>query len=877
MKNLLKKHLVLFGIIAFIAVIGLIACDDGGGGGGKTSTAKTPQELADAFKAEYSEILAKPKASVTLEDEADIVAALTAYGKLAQNVKNLLTAEKAALDDLKSQIDDLKSQGGDTAITSVNIHITPPVFGDTPNTTATTTDTNYEVGTVAWTPAVTDNKFGPGVKYTATVTLTANEGYTFTGLANANVKINTSHTAKTVTPNQDGTITVSYEFDETDSKMVDSIEITVQPETSYTHGDTLDLTGLKVKIIYSDVGFVEVEFGVDEGHGLDFEPEHGDTLSHTLHDGKPVKVSYGQNVSENTDNLTVAKADPDVTWPSGLEAIKGWTLSEVILTGLGESDVPGTFTWTDPTASVNTAGTVQFEMTFTPDSADYNTLTEDVDVLVVEPFIIDIGMEGTYPGNVQTQFTASIAVYDAVEFIGERTDVTSTLTLAIPAGKMVEWKADLTVTGATVGITLMGYTEHTGTFEMTEGSISAATGRAIFNSSSGHTVNIVGGTVSATSGSAIYNNNIGAVNISGGTVSATTGNAIYNNSTGLVTISQADTGNPTLITSANVSNDSGTIYLATATGTAARLNITGGTVRNTSTSANSRTIYNASTGAMNISGGTVSATAGRAIFNYSTAVVNVSGGTVSATTGVAIYNDSTGRVNISQADAANPTVITSANVSGTSGTIYLYGTGSAVRLNMTGGTVTNTGSNANAAAIYTQTLSGTINISGGTVSALGRAIISTNGAVNISGGTIDGGSAIAISIQGTGLVTISQADAENPTLVTSANVTNTSGTIQTSPTGTGVILRITGGTVQNTGNNANSFAIYKANVNTSITIDDGTVKSTGANSTYAIRSAGNGSITVTSPPAVITAGAGEIEGQAAINAGTTTVNWIDGE
>lgn len=196
----------------------------------------------------------------------------------------------------------------DTFITSVNIHIAVPVKNDTPDTSATTHDTGYTVGTVSWTPEVAD-KFLGGIEYTAAVTLTADEGYTFAGLADENVKINNTHTATAVTHNEDGTVTVSYKFDATETRDVIGLDILNQPTAlSYTHGDKLDLDGLKVKISYDSGDPVVVDFGVDERlHGLDTLPEDEDTLSHTLHNGKPVNVFYGQHISVNTNNLTVAK------------------------------------------------------------------------------------------------------------------------------------------------------------------------------------------------------------------------------------------------------------------------------------------------------------------------------------------------------------------------------------------------------------------------------------------------------------------------------------------------------------------------------------------------------------------------------------------
>jgi hypothetical protein len=192
-------------------------------------------------------------------------------------------------------------------------------------------------------------------------------------------------------------------------------------------------------------------------------------------------------------------------------------------------------------------------------------------------------------------------------------------------------------------------------------------GTAVYNASTG-TVTISGGTISATTGTAVYNYSTGTVTISGGTVSATTGNAVYNGSTGLITVS-----GDAVVTSANTSSPYGTIHLASS-GTSVRLNITGGTVENTATSSIGIAVYNYSTGAITISGGTVSATTGYAVYNYSTGAITISGGTISATTGHAVFNGSTGAVTIS-----------GGTVSATTGyAVYNYSTGTVI---ISGGTV----------------------------------------------------------------------------------------------------------------------------------------------------------------------------------------------
>ena len=74
--------------------------------------------------------------------------------------------------------------------------------------------------------------------------------------------------------------------------------------------------------------------------------------------------------------VSIAKADPTYTVPTGLNAAYGDTLADVIL--------PTGWTWADSTASVGNTGTSTFKAMFTPaDTANYNIVSNlDVNVSV---------------------------------------------------------------------------------------------------------------------------------------------------------------------------------------------------------------------------------------------------------------------------------------------------------------------------------------------------------------------------------------------------------------------------------------------------------------------------------------------------------------
>ena len=80
------------------------------------------------------------------------------------------------------------------------------------------------------------------------------------------------------------------------------------------------------------------------------------------------------------------KTDPTVTWPSGITAIMGQTLSDISLASFTNT-IPGVFSWVTPTANVgsnvNQLGTRSHNMRFTPtDTSVYNTVTNSVNITV---------------------------------------------------------------------------------------------------------------------------------------------------------------------------------------------------------------------------------------------------------------------------------------------------------------------------------------------------------------------------------------------------------------------------------------------------------------------------------------------------------------
>ena len=106
--------------------------------------------------------------------------------------------------------------------------------------------------------------------------------------------------------------------------------------------------------------------------------------------------------------VTIKKADPDVTVPDGLTATYGDTLDDVTL--------PDRWAWDDAASiSVGDVGSNAFAATSTPeDTANYYTVKQNLTVTVtardITGAVITLGEDLTYTGQQQTQQIASVTV-----------------------------------------------------------------------------------------------------------------------------------------------------------------------------------------------------------------------------------------------------------------------------------------------------------------------------------------------------------------------------------------------------------------------------------------------------------------------------------
>jgi len=168
-------------------------------------------------------------------------------------------------------------------------------------------DNDQYAGTVSWSPMPGNSGFNLGSKYTATITITPKKGYTL-HLVKANFFTVVGAESVSNATNS-GIVTAVFP----DTKMVTDIAIKTQPANLlYTHGDTLDLTGLVVMLTYDDSSTEDVTSADFTVKSITATPAQGNSLIHLMHNGQPVKITYG-NLTVNTNNLTVNRATPTTT------------------------------------------------------------------------------------------------------------------------------------------------------------------------------------------------------------------------------------------------------------------------------------------------------------------------------------------------------------------------------------------------------------------------------------------------------------------------------------------------------------------------------------------------------------------------------------
>ena len=175
----------------------------------------------------------------------------------------------------------------------------------------------------------------------------------------------------------------------------------------------------------------------------------------------------------------------------------------------------------------------------------------------------------------------------------------------------------LTISGGAISAQYAAvYNNSSCTINISGGTISKSTDTpnyAVYSeSTAGGAVNISGGTISVTTGRAVCCVSAVALNISGGTISATTGRAIVVSGKTVISGGTITSANTDTIGGQGTIHSSGTNPAANA-----GLEISGGTIRNTSSSG-AAISYRSSAGAVRLLGGTISANTTANAVSYST-------------------------------------------------------------------------------------------------------------------------------------------------------------------------------------------------------------------------------------------------------------------
>jgi len=292
-----------------------------------------------------------------------------------------------------------------TQITSVSIAIPAPAKDAVPATTASASGAvNYTIGTVTWSP--NDNPYQGGKVYTASVTLTAESGYTFTGLTTATVNTQTAN----ITNNTGSSVTLSYAFPATDTRTVMALGIQFQPtKMSYNQEDKLNLAGLIIQIIYTDSSSEYVIAANFATKNITASPANGDALSVTANNGKPVTISYGSHTVD-TGSLTVTPIAPvlsDFTVSGLTQDYDGNPKTVTVTAKEGKTTGTVTVKYNGNTAAPTNAGTypVTFDVAADTNYTAANNFSAGTLTIKPIPTADDFtvtGLSHAYDGNPKT-------------------------------------------------------------------------------------------------------------------------------------------------------------------------------------------------------------------------------------------------------------------------------------------------------------------------------------------------------------------------------------------------------------------------------------------------------------------------------------------
>ncbi len=141
-------------------------------------------------------------------------------------------------------------------------------------------------------------KFKPNTNYTAKVTVKAGTAYTFAGLCQGFINGNVAYTTNPTPNTERNTMTLSYIFPQTAPLTVASIAVDTQPTLAYFEMDALQLSGLVVRVTYSNGDTALVPFSQFSQHepAITASPTHGYNLG-ILQNGNPITLHCGTAIA----------------------------------------------------------------------------------------------------------------------------------------------------------------------------------------------------------------------------------------------------------------------------------------------------------------------------------------------------------------------------------------------------------------------------------------------------------------------------------------------------------------------------------------------------------------------------------------------------
>ena len=366
-------------------------------------------------------------------------------------------------------------------IISAAVTVTPPAKNGIPNTAAAGSAEgggHFTVGAVSWSPD--DNPFKSDTAYTATVTLTANTDYMFTGLSSATINGGGAN----ISNNTGTTVTLSHTFAKTLVKEITGITVKSSPtKMTYTNGEALNLAGLVITLSFDNGSTEDVTYSNFDSFNITTAPEQGEHLT-LAHNGQPITVTASGH-SANTGNLTINKAGASaVTFPTATAITYGAALSTS--TWSGGTTGRGTFVWVNGT-TVPSAGTHSYDVEFTPNdtsSYDYSGISgwDSGTNKVIRPVSITVNKAA---GSTVTVPTVSGSPTDSSITVGAVTLVTATgqsiqyaISTASNGTGLSAYQSGTTFTGLKAGTTYYVYAHSVSNDNYNEGTYSVSAGIA---------------------------------------------------------------------------------------------------------------------------------------------------------------------------------------------------------------------------------------------------------------------------------------------------------------------------------------------------------------------------------------------------------------